>query len=542
MLYVIYPLSLSAITVRDNAAKGAASNAIGGEGGGSTSNISRNLFEANQLSISLHLKAPMVIEDNEFLDNDRAIDSFVSTGVQILGNRFIESGLSTAVWVNFCRTCRIADNEFVTRSGRALHIRGWDNAVVRNTFSSSPNVSGVSAIWAESEGITIEENVIGTSAAPHAGTAISLENLRGTNVLRGNQIAVTGAAAVRVERTSKESGTVVFDDNDVTADETAFSLADGPVSATGNLVAAPTAFDLAGTTDDDFQFRQNDLGASRVGLSVLSEIVGVDATCNWWGDALGPDLIVGSTGAALRGPATFDPWLTTDDLEGPCDGSPAAPSVTIISPADGGKYEVDSEVFAEFVCNPGAFPAMSCTGTVPDGAPIDTSTPGQFTFTVTAEDVEGGIHVETVEYEVVVPPTPTPTPSPTPTATPTPTPSPTPTATPTPTVTATPTGTPTPSPTPTPTPPPTTTYELSFRWTLITWLGEDGVAPGEALAAPGGNGITVLYTYDAVTRRWYAYFPEGAGIPGANNLAALRHGVAYWAAVDAPMSWRVPGR
>ena len=46
----------------------------------------------------------------------------------------------------------------------------------------------------------------------------------------------------------------------------------------------------------------------------------VVATCNWWGDALGPDVPPAnpSPGDGISGLATYAPWWTT--ATGPCDG------------------------------------------------------------------------------------------------------------------------------------------------------------------------------------------------------------------------------
>ncbi|MGE0600392.1 MAG: hypothetical protein AB7J35_14670 [Dehalococcoidia bacterium] len=95
--------------------------------------------------------------------------------------------------------------------------------------------------------------------------------------------------------------------------------------------------------------------------------------------------------------------------------------------------------------------------------------------------------------------------------------------------------------------PGTTSLNLNFRWSLITWTGTDAVAPGQALqGASTADDITanvsVIYGWDAATQGWQAYFPSGAGVPGANNLATLETGSAYWIAITGPgnITWTVP--
>ena len=91
-----------------------------------------------------------------------------------------------------------------------------------------------------------------------------------------------------------------------------------------------------------------------------------------------------------------------------------------------------------------------------------------------------------------------------------------------------------------------TSLSLNFRWSLITWTGTDGVATGTALKGPaGGADITAqtsaIYGWDAAAQRWLGYFPAGASVPGANDLASLKAGAAYWIAINNPagVSWPV---
>jgi hypothetical protein len=90
------------------------------------------------------------------------------------------------------------------------------------------------------------------------------------------------------------------------------------------------------------------------------------------------------------------------------------------------------------------------------------------------------------------------------------------------------------------------TLSLNFRWSLVTWSGTDGITPAAALKGPvGGADITgqtsAVYGWDAAAQRWLAYFPTGAGIPGANDLPALKAGAAYWIAIKGPggVTWTV---
>ncbi len=81
------------------------------------------------------------------------------------------------------------------------------------------------------------------------------------------------------------------------------------------------------------------------------------------------------------------------------------PSISIVSPAAGGIYAKGQVVNAIYSCTHAEGVGLnSCTGTVANGAPIDTSSIGSHSFTVEAEDTDGITASQEVEYTVVVPP------------------------------------------------------------------------------------------------------------------------------------------
>lgn len=91
------------------------------------------------------------------------------------------------------------------------------------------------------------------------------------------------------------------------------------------------------------------------------------------------------------------------------------PAISIVSPGAGGSYTLGQTVTASYSCSPQEGSTLEeCAGPVANGAPIDTATLGQHTFTVSAEDSEGGTSSKTVKYTVLeaAPPAPTPSPSP----------------------------------------------------------------------------------------------------------------------------------
>ena len=65
------------------------------------------------------------------------------------------------------------------------------------------------------------------------------------------------------------------------------------------------------------------------------------------------------------------------------------PTITLTTPAEGAVYNQGQAVAASFSCADERPGPVSCDGTVADGQPIETSTPGDHTFTITAHDAAG---------------------------------------------------------------------------------------------------------------------------------------------------------
>jgi uncharacterized UPF0146 family protein len=79
-----------------------------------------------------------------------------------------------------------------------------------------------------------------------------------------------------------------------------------------------------------------------------------------------------------------------------------APTVNIVTPANGATYEIGSTVTAAYTCSDVGSGIAGCIGTVANGASINTSTLGTKSFTVTATDLAGqSSGPVTVTYTVV---------------------------------------------------------------------------------------------------------------------------------------------
>ena len=81
----------------------------------------------------------------------------------------------------------------------------------------------------------------------------------------------------------------------------------------------------------------------------------------------------------------------------------ATPTITITSPKNGVRYARRSRILAAYTCTEGnrTRPILKCTGSVPKGKAINTSTLGKHSFTVTATDTRGNTTSKTVHYTVI---------------------------------------------------------------------------------------------------------------------------------------------
>jgi hypothetical protein len=77
-----------------------------------------------------------------------------------------------------------------------------------------------------------------------------------------------------------------------------------------------------------------------------------------------------------------------------------APTVNVAKPSEGAVYLVGQAVAADYACGDNLSGNAACAGTTPDGAQIDTATPGAKTFTVNTADLAGNTAAQTVSYTV----------------------------------------------------------------------------------------------------------------------------------------------
>src|SRR6185437_7400254 len=96
--------------------------------------------------------------------------------------------------------------------------------------------------------------------------------------------------------------------------------------------------------------------------------------------ASGTDSLTCTDVAGNTGSPVTSPQIRIDTI---------APSINLMSPLNNFTYPLNASVFASYLCSDsssGVPPGDGCVGAVPTGARLNTTTPGDFTFTVTATD------------------------------------------------------------------------------------------------------------------------------------------------------------
>jgi hypothetical protein len=153
--------------------------------------------------------------------------------------------------------------------------------------------------------------------------------------------------------------------------------------------------------------------------TVTSSPAGVDcgSTCS---HAYDEGTSVTLTPSAASG-STFSGWSGACSGSGPCRVTigadvavtasyttarplaPGPPSVSITAPANGSSYQRGAILSAGYSCqDPADAPGIeSCTGTVPNGSRLDTSTLGPHSLTVTAMSLDGQTATAATTYTVV---------------------------------------------------------------------------------------------------------------------------------------------
>jgi hypothetical protein len=197
----------------------------------------------------------------------------------------------------------ISANNFSGANGNIYNaditiIEGNSNIVVSGNFG---NGDGTLLALFKTNGAQITDN---TAVGDGASSAIYIGGGNSNVIVDGNQVTSAGSA-VKVANIFGDgiNSSVTIIGNTLSSNAYGVNVAatsvTGTVQAHRNSLTGNTAFGIF-----------ND--PSSGGL--------VSGTCNWWGAASGPGPIGSGTGDKVSTGVTFNPWLVSADLNGPCIG------------------------------------------------------------------------------------------------------------------------------------------------------------------------------------------------------------------------------
>jgi uncharacterized repeat protein (TIGR01451 family) len=249
-----------------------------------------------------------------------------------------------------------------TRANRAPTVEAGPSQTLEAAGPAGA-LATVSATASDADGDTLTyawSGACGTASGATASIACPLgTNLVTLSVSDGQNPAVTDTLTIVVR--------------DTIAPQVACGSADGAWHASNQTVSC-TATDAVGVAATDASFSLETTVPD--GTETSTAQTGTRHVCDEAGNC------------ATAGPV------------GPFRIDRRGPAVALTTPAQGASYTIGQAVTAQFTCTDGGSGAQSCAGTLADGAPIPTDTPGTFTFTVDARDEVGNASRTVVTYTV----------------------------------------------------------------------------------------------------------------------------------------------
>jgi hypothetical protein len=333
--------------------------------------------------------------------------------------------------VAFALVPLMAPDAFAASASSTTSVPSASAVALGATVSDTATVSDPSGLGVPSGTVSffVCGPLTGASGCSSGGTAVGTVSLiQGlTNATAASSSFAPNATGTWCFRAEYSGDSSYSPSSDGSSTE-CFSV--GP--ATAHVVSTPIkqTTTLAAGDSDLLTITGNAVGGSpsgTVSFSVCGPLTTASG-CATGGTAVGGPvpLTAGSNNMAAATSATFKRtspgvWCFRAEYSGDgnynpgSDGSvgecftvrqPGAPSASISLPSPSAIYSVGQGVQANYSCaevsgGPGL---SSCTGTVPDGAPIDTSMRGQQTFSVTAASRDGLSTTVFSSYTVAGPP------------------------------------------------------------------------------------------------------------------------------------------
>jgi FG-GAP repeat len=279
-----------------------------------------------------------------------------------------------------------------TRQGAAyaftMPASGWENTTQTAELTASDG-AGEDQLGSS---VAIAENTV-VAGAPH--------HMVGSNTSQGAAYVFTIPAS-GWENTTQTAELTASDGGQ--SDQLGSSVA----ISDGTIVAGAPYHDLGWNLFQGMTYLFTPAGGGWTNATQTEELSASDGT---GGDRLGSSVAIFEKTIVAGAPFHVASYVSKGEArvrEGTVYAfTPPAPGITISSPANGASYTlgngtVAETVAAKYACSaPAGASVATCTGSVGNGALIDTSTLGRHTFTVTTTDSEGISESKSVTYTVV---------------------------------------------------------------------------------------------------------------------------------------------
>ncbi|OGG50638.1 hypothetical protein A2763_00445 [Candidatus Kaiserbacteria bacterium RIFCSPHIGHO2_01_FULL_54_36] len=273
----------------------------------------------------------VMVNDNTFEDlgwNGVLVGSdtdTVQSGWSVLNN-IVDNAAYAGVELTNVTDSTVADNEITVSNGNwdagdsgvGIEVAVRDRSAGSTTAGTDVVVSG-NMITGGGAGARAGVNLL-ARAYNLAGTGA---NLSGVTVSDNDVSGVTPRGIYAVAETRNAAAVASIDD---------LTITDNIISGNGDGVVVSDFVNGGGTpSHSDLSINRNSItGNAAFGMEVENGNL-VDGTCNWWGNVSGPSGVGPGTGDAVSANVDFEPWLTTSDLDGPCDGPLPPPTPRTIN-------------------------------------------------------------------------------------------------------------------------------------------------------------------------------------------------------------------